>query len=149
MDFLERNGAREAAGMRLHQQDFSDRVQIPRRTLVEYLKKMEGYGLISVTRTTVDGSFGAPRAPNIYRLLMSFEQWEERVEHIIRERLSKIDTAKSAAGRQNAADVKAGRAVRTGRAGSRPASRVPVPDEVIDAAAGAYEHVSDDDLYGW
>jgi hypothetical protein len=131
------------SGCRVHQDELSNEVAIPRRSLARLLKRLEELAIIRVTRTTTDGAFGSPRGPNIYRILVSEAKWSERVEHVTARRVIASRRLRSVA--QQRSDALAGS---TKLATSRGSALEPYepPQDEIEALAATYSH---DDLAGW
>lgn len=148
---LESHGALEPGGYQVAQPELSADVNIPGRTLKTYIARLEGYGALHVTRTTVDGDFGTPRACNVYRLKVDADTWEQKLAPEIvaarRARTDKVVTAK-----RNVR--KADKLRKQGRRpdGTPHAVRPPAPPVVADAdvellAQGYLD--SGEDLTGW
>jgi hypothetical protein len=110
---------------------------------VRLLKRLEERAIIRVTRTTIDGGFGSPRGPNIYRILVREADWVERVEQVTTQRLAASRAYRSVA--QRAAAAPAGNRGRIPSRGLVIAPYEPPQDEIA-ALAATY---SDVDLTGW
>lgn len=79
MRYLHDNGASSGKGCRVRQTDIADAVGLNRKNLWKYIKAMEQYQILTVRRTTVDGSFGSPRGFNIYTLHCTPERWTDEL----------------------------------------------------------------------
>lgn len=79
MEYLVKHGARTGPGCRRLQSVIAKDVGLGDRCAYEFLKSMESYGILKVRRTTIDGSFGSPRGPNIYHLTCTVEDWVTRL----------------------------------------------------------------------
>lgn len=96
LEFLQAHGGTSGKGCRMRQDDIAAGVGMPVTACHDYLKQMEKHELLTVRRTTVDGSFGSPRGANIYRLRCTPEQWVSLVGPAViadvRERITKRRT---------------------------------------------------------
>lgn len=96
MRFLEEHGSLSGKGCRIKQDELARQVGAPSRRVHDYLHQMEELQVISVRRTTVDGSFGSPRGANIYHSIITVKKWEEHYGPAVianrRDRLNKHRT---------------------------------------------------------
>lgn len=145
LEWFEAHGALTPAGVRLGQHDLAERTALPHRTMQRLLKRMEELKVLHVQRTTVDGAWGSPRGPNIYRLLITPAEWEEHAEQHARETLAARAEVQSKNAREYHANLR--RQARGGRV-EKPATFVPIPDDVLETVAAEYDD-DGDDLFGW
>lgn len=148
---LEAHGALRDPGYRVMQQVFADELGLNVRRLRVYLAALETHRLLVVRRTTVDGSFGSPRGPNIYRLKCSTAQYEQLAPELVKLREEKVAKRRSAKARNRENEKRRSR----GKSPigppvvsipQKPAPGVLEPAEVERLAA---RYDSDDDLAGW
>ena len=148
--WLAAHGALEPAGCRILQDDLAEQVSIPRRPLARLRERMEEMGVLHVTRTTIDGCFGSPRGANIYRLLVTPDEWDERAEQFAqqqREATRRRRTAGQRAERARSSAVEAKpKAVRYG-AVAEPTIGM-LTHEELDRIADSF-NLSDEELFGW
>lgn len=151
MEWFAANGGLEPHGVQIRADELAAQVGIPYRSLLTYTRRMERLRVLHIRRTTVDGAFGSPRAANIYRLLVSPDEWPERRREIIAARRQQIATA-VAQGSQAGIQARRQQAARRSKAAdpaARPQTRIPIPDQVIEAEARRFVGIPDDELYGW
>lgn len=148
---LEQHGALRSPGYRVQQQAFADAIGIGVRRLRTYLAALEKHRLLTVVRTTIDGSFGSPRGFNIYRLKCTTAQYERLAPELVKLREEKVAKRRSAKAknRENEKRRRRGKSpIGPPVVGIplRPPPGVLEPAEVERLAA---RYGSDDDLAGW
>jgi hypothetical protein len=155
MAYLQDNGAAGATGLRMKGEDLGANIGIPWRTVKAYLRRMELLGVIQVVRTTIDGSFGSPRGPNIYYLRCSVEQWRDELGPKVADaRRERTATRKAKQLEVRVADRKRVKdRVRAGRMdGSilrQTSSATPPPGDASTIELLTQEFLAEDDLAGW
>lgn len=103
LQWLDDHGARGPSGCRERQADIAAAVGLNPKNLGYYVKSMEQYGVLSVRRTTVDGSFSSPRGFNIYTLHCTPKRWRDELGPAIAdERRARVDAHRTVLNRNNA-----------------------------------------------
>lgn len=103
LQWLADNGALGPTGCRHRQADIAAAVGLNPKNLGYYVKAMEQYGVLSVRRTTVDGSFSSPRGFNIYTLHCTPARWRDELgPAIAAERRARVDAHRTVLNRNNA-----------------------------------------------
>lgn len=151
--YLEHHGALRDPGFREQQPVIAAALGLDVRKLRSYLSALETHRLLVVRRTTVDGSFGSPRGPNIYRLKCTADQYRQLAPELVKLREERIAKRRSAKARNRENEKRR-------RRGQSPvgAPVVAVPQKpapgVLEPAererlAARYDSDSDDELAGW
>lgn len=170
MQFLADHGALAGPGCRISRDDFAAAVGLDPKNLSQYTKKMEQHGVLSIRRTTVDGSFASPRGFNIYTLHCSPARWRDSLGPVvIAERRRRVTEHQTVMNRATARELKRKRLVakldelgpdpkaptpRPARASSPRAATptaAPEPSFAPEEAAEIYDRYADPsvDLSGW
>lgn len=107
MQFLHDNGASKGAGCRVRQDDLAAVVGLNPKNVGKYITAMEQHSVVTVRRTTVDGSFHTPRGFNIYTLHCTPEHWRDKLgPAIAAERRAKVSARRAVINRNNARERK-------------------------------------------
>lgn len=151
MGYLQEHGGVTPEGLRIKIPDLAAALEMPDRTVKEYLLRMEALGVIKTVRTSVDGTFGSPRGPNIYHLNCSVEAWRDELgPQVAQSRRDRTARTMEAKRRVRAGERERKRAGRMDGSVLRQVA-VPTPPRPEDATIEllAQEFLAEDDLAGW
>ncbi len=151
MRVLEERGALRVPGYRCPQDDLAAQCGMPPRQLRDYLKAMETYGILVVRRGSIDGTWGAPRAHNLYLLKCTSARWERDLgPALAADRATKIENRRRAiaANRRSEKD-RLERGVRPRKEKPSVPSPAVVESAEVAELAREYSRESYADLEGW
>lgn len=148
---LEEHGATRVPGFRCPQDDLGELCGIPARQLRGYLKAMETYGILVVRRGSIDGTWGAPRAHNLYLLKCTADRWERELgPALAADRLEKLNNRRRAIlANKRSEKERHERAARPRKEKPSVPSPVVLEADEIEQLARSYAGESAEDLEGW
>lgn len=154
MAFLQDHGAADPGGLRIGIPPLVEALEIPNRTIKEYLGRMEALGIISVVRTTIDGTFNTGRGANIYHLRCSVEAWQQelgaQVAQARRDRTAKrMEAKRRVRAGDSARKRELERAGRMDGTALRQSVGAPPRPEEATIELLTQEFLVEDDLAGW